>query len=114
MFKPVKFMVGSKIGYGMAYMITKFLLPRMHRSIQNFKPLTVEDYCRHKSKVDKLQKSFIEWWKSLGLDHVITPGLGCQACPTELLEKANYAGIYTFIWNLLNMSVGAQPISLVR
>ena len=56
-------------------------MPRLHNSIKKLGPITTEEYFRHKSKIDKLQKSFIEWWKSLKLDHIITPGFGCQACP---------------------------------
>jgi Asp-tRNA(Asn)/Glu-tRNA(Gln) amidotransferase A subunit family amidase len=57
---------------------------------------------------------FCAWWKSEGLDHIITPGFGCQPNLVTLSEDLWPCVMYTFIWNLLNMPAGALPVTLVR
>lgn len=58
--------------------------------------------------------SFCEWWKSLGLDHIITAGFGCQPNLNEMTGDIFATVMYTHIWNTLNMPSGALPITIVR
>ena len=57
-FNPIKYVIKSRIVYGIAYMATKYLMPRLHSSVNKFRPLSTEEYIRHRAKVDKLKKSF--------------------------------------------------------
>ena len=98
----------------MTYLMTKIFMPRMHKTVKKQGMISTEEYFKHKSKIDKLQKSFIQWWNSLNLDHIITPGFGCQSCPNELTGQHAFAGIYTNIWNILNLPAGALPVTVVR
>ena len=91
-----------------------FLGPRLKATVDSFKPLTVADYLRHKSKVAELRMGFCSWWKSQNLDHIITPGFGCQSNLNELTGDIFAAVMYTSIWNMLNMPAGALPVTIVR
>jgi hypothetical protein len=58
--------------------------------------------------------SFCSWWKDQKLDHIITPGFGCQPNLLNLSEALWPCVAYTFIWNLLNMPAGALPVTISR
>ena len=88
--------------------------PRIKAAVESYKPLTVTDYLRHKSKIHELRMSFCAWWKSQGLDHIITPGYGCQPNLNEITGEIFSTVMYTSVWNTLNMPVGALPITVVR
>lgn len=95
--------------------MTSCLAPRIYKSsVKPFKPISVADYCRNRSNVDKLKQSFCAWWKSMKLDNIITPGFGCQSNLSDLTGGIFLTFIYTCVWNLLSMPAGAQPISVVK
>jgi hypothetical protein len=61
-----------------------------------------------------MRTNFVKWWKSLGLDHIVTPGYGSQPNLHNIVEDVIPCKFYTFIWNLLNMPAGALPVTVVR
>jgi hypothetical protein len=42
------------------------------------------------------------------------PGFGSQATLHGYSEKATLAAAYTFIWNVLGMTVGAMPVTICK
>lgn len=50
----------------------------------------------------------------MGLDHIITPGYGCQANITEMTGSIFLTFVYTCVWNLLSIPAGAMPITVVK
>jgi hypothetical protein len=53
-------------------------------------------------------------WKSLQLDHIVTPGFGCQANLHGLTSDISPAAAYTLIWNVVGYVAGAVPVTVVR
>lgn len=113
-FKLNKKIATSKILRSLALCLTKILAPRLSVGIEHSKEISVAEFCQHQSRVYKLRMDFCAWWKGQGLDHIITPGFGCQPNLVTLSEDLWPCVMYTFIWNLLNMPAGALPVTLVR
>jgi len=42
------------------------------------------------------------------------PGFGSQATTHAFSEKMGLTAAYTFIWNVLGMTVGSMPITLCK
>jgi fatty acid amide hydrolase len=53
-------------------------------------------------------------WKQLELDHIITPGFGCQANLHGLSSDISPAAIYTIIWNITGYAAGSLPVTVVK
>ena len=45
---------------------------------------------------------------------MIAPGFGCQALKHGMSEHTALAAAYTFVWNVLDMTTGAMPITRVQ
>lgn len=65
-------------------------------------------------RIDKYKQEWIKYWLNNNLDFVICPGFGSQAIPHGGSEKTSLAASYTFIWNVLDMSVGTIPVTIVQ
>lgn len=59
------------------------------------------------------RENWIKYWRKQDIDFVITPSFGCQAVPHGKSEKTSLAAAYSFIWNILDMSVGTMPVTTV-
>lgn len=113
-FKLNKMVATSKIVRTLASCLTQLFAPRLYPAVNHSKEISVADYCRHQSRVSKMRMDFCSWWREQGLDHIITPGFGCQPNRLELSGDLWPCVMYTFIWNLLNMPAGALPVTLSR
>lgn len=104
----------SKLSRTVASGLLKMLSPPLYNIIKNNKEITVAEYCQHQSRVYKLRMAFCSWWKDQKLDHIITPGFGCQPNLLNLIGDLSSCTIYTFIWNVLNMPAGALPVTISK
>jgi heme oxygenase len=75
--------------------------------------LTVEEYLKHVGSVQHYRKAVHDMWRSSNLDHIISPGFGCQAALHGITQDIPTAAIYTIIWNVLGYASGSLPITVV-
>lgn len=72
------------------------------------------EYQHHLGYINELKGLWVDYWRKNKFDFVICPGFGSQAFPHGKSEKISLAAAYTFIWNVLDMTVGAMPVTVVR
>ena len=74
----------------------------------------MHEYLNHAGKVNDFRQEFAKYWREQKLDLMVAAGFGSQACLHGYSETTSLAAAYTFMWNVLGMTVGAMPITLAR
>lgn len=59
------------------------------------------------------RKKFFAYWKSLEIDFAVGPGFPFPALPHESFSDTSLAGWHTAMFNMVNFSVGALPVTTV-
>ena len=103
---PGKFLLGIMI---------KILYPRIHfYFVETSRNMSVFDYQWHLGMIQRYRNAWVKYWREQQLDFVIAPGFGCQAVRHTKSDLMGLAASYTFLWNMLDMSVGSIPVTTVR
>ncbi|KAK6178966.1 hypothetical protein SNE40_011433 [Patella caerulea] len=64
-------------------------------------------------EITAYKSKFIQHWRDMNLDAVISPGLACPALPSFKSIRVSTVLSYTALWNLLNFPAGSVPVSKV-
>jgi fatty acid amide hydrolase len=56
----------------------------------------------------------VDYWRANKLDFVLCPGFGSEALNHGVYDKNTLLAAYTFVWNILAMTVCSLPITVVR
>lgn len=75
---------------------------------------TAYEYFKAIFELRRLQTEWINYWKNNQLDLVVAPGFGSQPQLHGTSKIGMVSACYTFIWNVLEMAVGAMPVTVVR
>lgn len=95
--------------------VMKWLSPRVYKYFLKQGPYgKVIEYQKHFGNISQLRAKWVHYWREKKLDFVICPGFGCQAFPHGKSERLGLTAGYTLVWNVLDMTVCAMPVTLVR
>ncbi|XP_050402848.1 vitamin D3 hydroxylase-associated protein [Patella vulgata] len=64
-------------------------------------------------EITAYKSKFIQHWRDMNLDAVISPGFACPALPTFKSLEVSTVLSYTVLWNLLNFPAGSVPVTKV-
>lgn len=91
------------------------MMPRIHYYLlEKSKGMSAYDYQAHAGRIFQYRKEWINYWQDQKLDYVVTIGFGSQALLHGNSELTSLAAGYTFLWNVLEMCVGAMPVTTVQ
>lgn len=90
------------------------LYPRLNWILSKVKENSTLEYQRHLGDISEHRKKWIKYWRDQKLDFVISPGFGCYPVYHGQAAYLGFAASYTFIWNILDMTTGSIPVSVVR
>lgn len=88
--------------------------PRLGYLVSKTGEVSCHEYLNNAGRILELKSEWVKYYRSKKLDFIIAPGFGCQAIAHGLSNDASLAGAYTYIWNILAMTTGALPITVVR
>ena len=72
------------------------------------------DYQNHAGRIGDYRKNWGNYWFDQKIDIALCIGFGSQAFLHRNSEFTSLAASYTFIWNVLEMTVGSLPVTTVR
>eukprot|EP00755_Sulcionema_specki_P004984 Sspe_Gene.31503::Locus_15535_Transcript_2_4_Confidence_0.286_Length_1872::g.31503::m.31503/K15528/FAAH; fatty acid amide hydrolase len=98
----------------LAYAYKMLGMPRMASLIAAGKGRDTYEFWEVVRERDRLQQDFIDYWQALGIDALVTPGLGLAALKHGMATKLNQACSYTFLWNNLHFPAGTVPVTYVK
>jgi hypothetical protein len=62
----------------------------------------------------ELRTEWINYWRANKLEFVLCPGFGSEATNHGIYDKNSLLAAYTFVWNILAMTVCSLPVTVVR
>jgi Asp-tRNA(Asn)/Glu-tRNA(Gln) amidotransferase A subunit family amidase len=65
-------------------------------------------------RIKELREEWINFWREQKLDFVVCPAFGMEAPNHGTSNEGSLLAAYTFIWNLLAMTVATTPVTVVR
>lgn len=78
------------------------------------KKLSTYEYLRAVGRVKKLKEEWINFWREQKLDFIVSPGFGMEAPNHGMSNDGSLLAAYTFIYNLLALTVASTPVTVVR
>lgn len=89
-------------------------MPRLYSYLlKNAQAMSTLEYQKHTGKIVEYRAQWINYWRQKQLDFIISPGFGSQAVKHGFCEFTSLLVAYTGIWNVLDMVVGAMPVTRV-
>ena len=90
-------------------------MPRLYRyELDGMGAISTLDYQLHSGKIEEYKREWIKYWRGQQLDFVVSPGFGSWAPLHGGSEHTSIAAAYAYLWNVLNMTVGAMPVTRVQ
>lgn len=88
--------------------------PRMEMLLEASEKLSTHEYILNKGRTHVIREQWIDYWRGLGLDFIVTPGYGSEATNHGMSNNAFLLAAYTMIWNVLAMSSCSLPVTVVK
>lgn len=88
--------------------------PKLHSILMAMRGKSADELWQLQSRRTELSRKFHEHWMSYGdFDCLIFPAGALPAIKHDTFDQLSFAASYTFLWNLLDYSVGSIPVTCV-